>query len=147
MDAHKNFAISTVATPPSPAASGTTLVLATGTAALFPATPFNATVRENSSSASTLSNSEIIRVTGVVGDTLTIERAQEGTNARTIIAGDVIANTITAKTFTDIEAMFVPTNGAYRFKDGQLQLWDSQESAWRAIGFEGGVIVGSDPIA
>lgn len=102
MDAHKNFSFSTVAVAPSPAASGTSIDVATGEGANFPAAPFNATVWPAGSIA-TVANAEIVRVTGIAGDTLTIAREQEGSIARTIVVGDQIANTITAKLLTDIE--------------------------------------------
>ena len=60
----------------------------------------------------TPSNAEIVRVTAVAGDTLTITRAQEGTSARTVIIGDQIAATVTVKTFTDIETAFAGTASA-----------------------------------
>lgn len=101
-DAHANFAYSTVATAPSPATSGTSLTVASGDGALFPAAPFNATVWPAGSQPSS-SNAEIVRVTAVSTDTLTITRAQEGTSARSIGTGDQIAATITAKTLTDAE--------------------------------------------
>jgi len=43
-DAHKNFSYSTVLTAPSPADTGTSLVVAAGDGAKFPAVAFNATV-------------------------------------------------------------------------------------------------------
>ncbi|MGE3840038.1 MAG: hypothetical protein AB7I50_00480 [Vicinamibacterales bacterium] len=105
-DAHKNMASSTVATAPSPADSGTSLVVAAGEGARFPAVPFNATVKPINASP-TPANSEIVRVTNISTDTLTIVRAQEtgagGPSARTILVGDQIAATITVKTITDIE--------------------------------------------
>lgn len=101
-DAHKNFAYSTVGVAPSPVASGTSLDVAVGDGALFSAPPFNCTVWPAGSSPRS-SNAEIVRVTGKTGDTFTIIRAQEGSSARSIIAGDQIAQTITAKTITDIE--------------------------------------------
>jgi hypothetical protein len=107
-DAHKNLAYSTVATAPSPASSGTSLVVAAGQGALFPAVPFNATVWPVGTNALT-TNAEIVRVTNVSTDTLTITRAQEGTSARSILVGDQIAATITAKTFTDLEQMAANT--------------------------------------
>jgi hypothetical protein len=103
-DAHKNFAYSTVATAPSPASSGTSLVVAAGEGAKFPAVPFNATVWPVGAQPST-TNAEIVRVTNISTDTLTITRAQESTAARSIVVGDQIAATITAKTLTDVEAM------------------------------------------
>lgn len=102
-DAHKNFGYSTVATAPSPATTGTSLVVATGDGAKFPAAPFNATVWP-AGTQPTDANAEIVRVTAITTDTLTITRAQEGSTARAIIVGDQIANTATAKVFTDIEA-------------------------------------------
>ena len=102
-DAHANFAYSTVATAPSPASSGTSLVVQTGDGANFPAAPFNATVWP-AGSQPTKANSEIVRVTAIATDTFTITRTQESSSARTIVTGDQIAATITAKTLTDIEA-------------------------------------------
>lgn len=111
-DAHKNFAISTVATAPSPAASGTSLVVSSGTGTLFPAVPFNATVWP--AGAQPLStNAEIVRVTNISTDTFTITRTQEGTSARTIVVGDQIAATITAKTLTDIESNYIGSWSPY----------------------------------
>jgi len=102
-DAHKNLAVSAVVTPPSPATTGTTLVVAAGEGARFPATPFNATVWLPSALPSP-TTAEVVRVTARTGDTLTITRAEELSVARTILAGDLIADTITAKTLTDIES-------------------------------------------
>lgn len=102
-DAHKNFAYSTVATAPDPATTGTSLVVAAGDGALFPTAPFNATVWPTGTQP-TAANAEIVRVTVVSTDTLTITRAQEGSGARSIVVGDQIAATITAKTLTDAEA-------------------------------------------
>lgn len=101
-DAHKNFAVSTVATAPSPATSGTSLVVAAGEGAKFPAAPFNATVWP-ASTQPTSANAEIVRVTNISTDTLTITRAQEASSARTVVVSDQIAATITAKTLTDVE--------------------------------------------
>lgn len=115
MDAHRNFAYSTVATAPSPATSGTSLVVASGDGAKFPAVPFNATVWATGANALT-SNSEVVRVTAVSTDTLTITRAQEGTSARTVVVGDQIAATVTDKVLSDaeqgIEQAYRGTTGA-----------------------------------
>ncbi len=100
-DAHKNFAYSTVATAPSPATSGTSLVVAAADGTKFPAVPFNATIWPVSTQPTT-ANAEIVRVTVVSTDTFTITRAQESTAARTVVVGDQIAATITAKTFADL---------------------------------------------
>lgn len=101
-DVHKNFAYSTVATAPSPADTGTSLVVQAGDGTKFPTPSFNATVWPAGSQPTT-SNAEIVRVTAISTDTFTITRAQEGSTARSIVAGDQIAATITAKTLTDIE--------------------------------------------
>lgn len=101
-DAHKNFAASTVATAPSPATTGTSLVVAAGQGALFPAVPFNATVWP-AGTQPTAANAEIVRVTNISTDTFTITRTQESTSARTILVGDQVAATITAKTLTDVD--------------------------------------------
>ena len=106
-DTHKNFAYSTVATAPSPADTGTSLVVQTGDGAKFPTPPFNATVWAVGDQPST-ANAEIVRVTAILGDTLTIARTQESTAARTILVGDEIAATITAKTLTDAETSPTP---------------------------------------
>ncbi len=101
-DAHKNFAYSTVATAPSPATSGTSIVVASGDGAKFPAAPFNATVWPTASNPTT-ANAEIVRVTAISTDILTVTRAQESSTARTVVVGDQIAATVTVKTLTDIE--------------------------------------------
>lgn len=113
-DAHANFAYGTVLIAPSPGDTGTSLVLAPGAAALMPAVPFNAVVWPTGV-APLAKNAEIVRVTNISANTLTITRAQEGTAARTIQDGDQFANAITNKVFTDIEGAF--TSG---FPDGTV---------------------------
>jgi hypothetical protein len=106
-DAHKNLAVSTVVTAPSPALSGTTLTVTAGHGSRFPAVPFNATVCPAGTLADP-SNAEIVRVTARTTDTLTITRAQESTSARSIVTGDQIFVAVTVKTLTDIEAALIP---------------------------------------
>ena len=101
-DNHINFGYSVVATAPTPAASGTTIVVAAGDGAKFPAAPFNAVVWPTGTQP-TSANAEIVRVTAKATDTFTITRTQESTSARTIVVGDQISNAITAKLLTDIE--------------------------------------------
>jgi hypothetical protein len=103
-DSHANFVTTLVATPPSPAASGTSLVVTTGTGSNFPATPFNCIVYPANTYPNSL-NTEIIRVITVTGDTLTITRIAENSNPRSIITGDVISLTLTSKSLTDIETV------------------------------------------
>lgn len=104
-DAHKNFALSTIAIAPSPATSGTTLSVATGDGAIFPAAPFNVTIWPTGTQP-TLDNAEIARVTSTgTGDDWTIERSKEGTTAKSITTAFSISATITVKTLTDVEAL------------------------------------------
>lgn len=103
-DAHRNLAVTLVATAPSPPSTGTSLTLIPTTGARFPVPPFNCTVWA-SAAMPTPANAEVIRVLAMVGDTVTsMLRAQEGTTARAIQVGDLIAETITAKALTDIES-------------------------------------------
>lgn len=101
-DQHKNLAISTVVTPPSPPVSGNTLIVAVGDGALFPAAPFNAVVYP-SNTGPTVANAEFVRVTAKVGETFTILRTQESSSARSIQVGDRIADSITVRDLTDVE--------------------------------------------
>lgn len=105
-DAHKNFAFSTVATAPSPATSGTSLVLASGEGARFPQPStdgaFNVVICPVGTQPSS-ANAEIARCTARSTDTLTITRTQEGTSARTVIVGDQVFLGPTSKWFSDIE--------------------------------------------
>lgn len=105
-DNHTNLAYALVATAPSPAISGTSLAVTATYGATLGTPPFNALVWATGV-APTIANAEIVRVTNISTDTLTITRAQEGTSARTIVIGDQIAISMTAKTFNDIEAFLL----------------------------------------
>jgi hypothetical protein len=106
-DAVKNFSYGTVLTAPSPATSGTSLVLNSGQGALMPTPPFNATIWITLLQP-TPTNAEIVTVTAIATDTLTIVRAREGTVARTVVATDQVAATITAKDLTDLAGNTAP---------------------------------------
>src|SRR3972149_3955909 len=114
LDSVKNFAFSTVATAPSPPASGLSLIVATGEGALFPDPAadgaFNVVVRPIGEAATSV-NAEILRVTARAGDTFTISRQQEGSSARTVLVGDYIALTMTKKLRDDINSYLVPVGG------------------------------------
>ena len=69
----------------------TSITLSTGHGARMPATPFFATLTP-AGVMSTVANSEIVSVTNVAGDVLTVTRAQKGTSALTFAIGDIIAN-------------------------------------------------------
>jgi hypothetical protein len=126
-DAHKNFAYSTVATAPSPATTGTSLIVPSGDGSKFPTPPFNATVWPTATNPLT-TNAEIIRCTAIVTDTLTIARAQEGSTARSIVTGDQIAATITAKTLTDLETELISFEGDWAapttYTDGDVIVYN-----------------------
>jgi len=89
----KNFARTAVAVAPSPATSGATLTVTSGhgvrlyvgTAVLHPA-----------DAAPTPANAEVVAITDVTGDVVTITRAQESSTARTVVVGDVLTQGITA---------------------------------------------------
>lgn len=93
---YKNFAFSAVATAPSPAASGTSLVVTTGEGTKFPTAPFYATIWPVGVRPTT-ANAEIVLVTAVSTDTFTIDRAEDGSSARTVVVGDWISNTVNAE--------------------------------------------------
>lgn len=123
VDAHKNLAVSNVATAPSPATSGTSLVVTAGHGARFPTAPFNATIWP-SGAIPDPSNAEIVRVTAIATNTLTITRAQEGSTARSVIVGDQIAATVTSKTLTDLETLL--GTRAAQAQSGALRLDNAQ---------------------
>ena len=91
----KDFATALIATAPSPANSGTSLVLQAGKGARMPAVPFAATIHPEGE-IPTLDNAEKVNVTNVVADTLTIQRAQGETTAKNIGIGWRISNAIFA---------------------------------------------------
>lgn len=102
-DSHVNFAVSLIATAPTPAASGTTFSVTAGEGALFPAVSFNAVVWPAGANP-TAANAEVVRVTSKgTGDNWTVTRTQESSSARSIAVGDQICAAITAKMLTDIE--------------------------------------------
>jgi hypothetical protein len=102
-DAHKNLAITTLVLAPDPPTSGTSIGIEAAGQAYFPVAPFNATIWP-AGQPPTPVNAEVVRVTAITGQFFTIVRAQEGTAARAIQYGDLIAATITAKVITDIES-------------------------------------------
>lgn len=78
----------------------TTIVVADGTGASLP------TIGAGEYFYATLTNvagdMEIIKVTAVATDTLTVVRAQEGTTGKLFIAGSLLENRFTAQTLRDI---------------------------------------------
>lgn len=72
-------------------ASGSTFILEAGQGADMPAVPFFGTTAPMGE-ISTKANSEIVEVTAVVGDTLTVTRAQRGTSEQPVESGWVFGN-------------------------------------------------------
>lgn len=113
-DVHKNAAWSLVATAPSPATSGGSLVVTAGEGARFPTGPFTYLVCPANAQpmwaagSATGGNFEMGRAT-ISGNTMTLTaRAQFGTTARSIQVGDQIFIPDDAKLFTDIEQAVGP---------------------------------------
>lgn len=96
----KDFATSTVATAPSPATTGTSLVVQAGHGVRYPATPFYI-VAHPPYEMPTLDNAEKLLVTARTTDTLTITRAQGGTTAKSIATGWRISNSLFEEDFSD----------------------------------------------
>jgi hypothetical protein len=72
-----------------------------GHGARLPTAPFNLSIWPTGLAA-TPANAEIVRVTAVVGDVLTIVRTQESTTARSVTAGDQVAASITTKLINEL---------------------------------------------
>lgn len=103
--ARKNFPFSNVATAPVTPTAGTSLVVTAGHGTRFPSVPFKAVICP-ASARPLVTNAEIVNVTNVATDTLTIQRAQESSVARTVVVGDDIyaiesAANFDAPSFTD----------------------------------------------
>ena len=107
LDAAANFCYGQVTTAPSPATTGTSMVVTLLGGAVLPAAPWNATVYIAGSSG-LANNAEVIRVIAFsqVGAVVTISnflREQENSAARTIIVGDQFGHGVTAFRFSQIE--------------------------------------------
>ena len=94
VDAIANLAYSTVLTAPSPATSGTTVVLQSGDGAKFSSCSLRCPVLADQPHNPSPTNAEIARCTAKSGDTLTIVRAQYGTSARSVVVGDQVCQPI-----------------------------------------------------
>lgn len=87
-DLRRNFGYSLVATAPSPATSGTSLVVTGGEGVNFIAPNF--LVIWPTAANALASNAEVVRLTAISTDTFTIVRTQRGTSARTVVVGDQV---------------------------------------------------------
>lgn len=108
MDQAKNFAKATIVA--SFDGDDTTLTVDTGQGLRFPTVPFNATLYNSTDYPDPSDDPavEIVRVTDITSDTLTITRAQEGTVARDSSLGKtifIIAG-LTAKAINDLSTAF-----------------------------------------
>jgi hypothetical protein len=108
MDALVNFGYTLVATAPSPATSGTSLVVTAGGGALLPAAPFDLTLYAVGTNP-LASNAEIVRCTVKSTDTLTITRAQYGTTAQSVAVGWAVDNAVTANLLGQLAPLASPT--------------------------------------
>lgn len=101
MDAVANFAYSTVSVAPSPATTGTSLKVVSGT--VFPAVPVNAIIWP-AGEIPLSTTAEIVRVTANAAGTFTIVRKEEGTTARTVLVGDQIMCALTKHWYEELVA-------------------------------------------
>ena len=106
-----NFAYGTVATPPSPPTSGTTLTLQAGQGAVFPTEPFDLLFWPPEVNPLT-SNAELARCTNVTGDVLTFTRAQYGTTAQSVAVGFQVCQPIDAHLLSQLAGSGGPPTGA-----------------------------------
>lgn len=82
-------------------ASATVITVGTGAGALFPVpVPGQSYFKLTITDAATKTISEIMHVTSVSGDVMTVIRGQEGTTPRVWSTNDIVANLMTAGTFT-----------------------------------------------
>lgn len=117
----KNFAASTISVGLAP--SDTTIALTGGTGSRFPTlggSDFFYAVLENSSM-----QREIVKVTARSTDSLTVERAQEGTTAAIWLAGDSIAQRITAASFDEFLLLAEAAGLA-----GAASIYDTFDDRW-----------------
>lgn len=99
---YANFAATTLSAAIS-SGSATSCSVASGTGSLFAAGNMQAVIWPAGQQPSQ-ANAEIITITSVSSDTLTIVRAQEGTTGLTFSSGANIAANITLKALTDLQS-------------------------------------------
>lgn len=122
-------------------ASATVITVGTGAGALFPApvsgqSYFKLTITD----AATKTISEIMHVTSVSGDVMTVIRGQEGTTPRVWSTNDIVANLMTAGTFTSCLQI---ANNFSEIKDAGS---DAVDKALSNIGFAKRIFGASDYI-
>lgn len=136
-----NLSTGTVASAPSPATTGTTIGLNSGEGARMPTTPFFATAHP-ADEVPTFDNAEIIKVTAVNSNTLTVTRAQKSTSAKSIALGWRISASIYAEdmtpdlsgsSITELSDVYSSTSPT----DGQALIYDTT-NGWQAETLPGG---------
>lgn len=105
LDNHKDLAEGVVVTPPSPATSGLTIVAGGGDGANFPTGAQYIGVADATATRLTKANTELIRGSWSSDTFTATARAQLGTTARTIVAGDQIFNGLTSADLVNIETI------------------------------------------
>jgi hypothetical protein len=123
-DAHKNFAYSTIATAPSPAVSGTSLVVASGQGTLFPTPPFNATVWPSNAQPTSF-NAEIVRVTAISTDVIVNADINSAagivdTKLATISTAGKVSNSATTATDANTANAIVARDASGNFSAGTI---------------------------
>lgn len=88
----------------------TSFDLAAGYGATMPTVPFKITVAPFGQ-LPTKSNSEIMLVTARSSETLTVARAQDGTTAKTFVAGDIVSNSITLSDVVGLDVAVSTASG------------------------------------
>lgn len=89
----KNLATTTIVSHPGPPTSATSVTVATGTG---PRLFVGMAVIHPADAVPTSANAEVVSITDVTGDVVTIVRAQESSTARAIATGDILTQGITA---------------------------------------------------
>jgi hypothetical protein len=125
LDAAVNFAKAALAAGYDAAA--TSIAVAAGQGARFGPVPFNASWWNFTDAADPADDPtvEIIRVTAIVGDTLTVTRAQEATTAATHNTAGKVYKLMagpTAKLVSDLNATFITASGGVA---GRVAFWAS----------------------
>src|SRR5690625_1041309 len=111
-------------------------------ASIFPDAPFLVTVNNNRH------NMEIMRVTNVSSNTLTVQRGREGTSASSHNAGSNVENNFTAGTYQtlvdEVDKVVIEemqnngNNGYIKYKNGTLECWTRLELGKEANARMGG---------
>ena len=115
----KNFAISEVVTAPSPTTSGTTLVVSSGHGSRFAVneTAFIAPAGQSPDPTT----SEVVLITNISTDTLTITRAQESSSARDIQVGDAIYQGISGDDWNKLRSLLTENSDGFQIQGGTTE--------------------------